>query len=509
MYILLLFIIVMLGLVMSAGFYYGPSFLNGGDNYIYSQQAYIASHGNFSKLANQNADDTKYIIFIGTALFYNQQFGYSRLTISIFGILCFLLTIMVIFLIGSALYDERAGLLAGFLYSIFPLALMNATNVGDDIPMVFLLSVAVLLVVLAYKRKSRQGLILFLAGFIGMINYLTVSEASLGLIFVSIVVLALFLLKRIKLTGLVSFAVGVAIAILLILLISRAFDHSYTYIFDIYNQAYTIWWAGQVPVQGFHYYLMTMFITRAQANPVHMDYYNDGTAFGYIGWLLLASLIYLAVAREKRALLPGFWVLFAFLYLSFGSQSLTKYVPLQFENRFLLILCPAIMLTISFAIVSLYDRIKSRSIKTVALCAITIVLIAITASSIWTASYTLTSQYFWSEPLMQLNNFVNTLPTNAQIVTYGSYPWYLYSNYQHDTSTIYGPQFSGGGCNVQMGFQNGEYIIGNFSPQLEQCGLQPVFQPKMPGWLENYTAFDNSPTDYWGVSVYYYNSSAT
>ena len=142
-YELILITVIAFGVYLNLAFFYGPSWINGSDNYLYTSFAYSLVNGH--SVACNIVDCVSYTVIAGTAIFF-ALFGYSIFVSSFFGIFCYVLTIIVIYLIGKRVYSKKAGLISGFLYSIFPLVLSQSSNVGDDIPMVLLISLSVYLI---------------------------------------------------------------------------------------------------------------------------------------------------------------------------------------------------------------------------------------------------------------------------------------------------------------------------------------------------------------------------
>ena len=74
---------------------------------------------------------------------------------------------------GKELYNKKAGLLAAFLYGIYPVAASQATTMGDDVPMAFFATAAFYLMLMG--RKRRPWLLLW-SGFVSAIAFLITPE---------------------------------------------------------------------------------------------------------------------------------------------------------------------------------------------------------------------------------------------------------------------------------------------------------------------------------------------
>jgi hypothetical protein len=233
--------------------------------------------------------------------------------------------------------------------------------------------------------------------------------------------------------------------------------------------------------------------------------------FGYFGYLFLISLLYIILAKERRALIPISWFLFAFAYLGFGSQTLTQYIPVLVQDRFMIIFCPAIALVISCAMVNFAGRFKGPRSKYVAYAILGIALLALSISSVSIIRYTDISQYYFTEPMIQVSDFISSLPGNAIILTYNDLPWEAYSNYQHNVSDVY-PTIQGTTTCSELNampkptVNSGYYIVDNYDSNLSGCGMDIVYRTSVPSWLDNYTLF-NGQANFWGAAVYRYNET--
>ncbi len=366
--------------VLASYYHTGPSALSGSDNFIYTFSAGQLSHGNFGSLPCCGEDNIKYMLYAGQALFYNGVFGYTPLTASLFGLVCLLLTMVLLYLIGRKLHSERAGLIAALLYALIPMVAIESSGAGDDIPMVFFVTLSVLLVLYAVTATHRTSkriamhqkrvAYLMAAGFTAMINFLIVPEAAIGLMVVATLVGFAVFTGRTTGQGVTAFVIGIALALITILALSQQVGGSPTYLF--YNVA------GSFNVtnthQSFTEYMQMLFPfnliqkveqTRPQDASLALieGYFSMQTAsyqqleFGIIGYVFAITAAYLLTVREKRAALPAFWFAFTFLYLSFGTQSIARYVPLFTVPRFLVLLSPAIALIIAIALAEIGTKV--------------------------------------------------------------------------------------------------------------------------------------------------------
>ncbi len=529
LWLLTLIGILALGAFLSLHFFYGPSWVNGSDNYIYASEAQrLAATGNvyFGGLE----DNVKLLLFFGMAIFV-KALGYSLFSVSLFGVFCFLGTAVAVYLIGKELYDRRAGLIGAFLYSIFPLVVTNSSNAGDDVPMVFFVSLAVLFAVLALRKGNARRAYYALTGFTAAISYLIVPEGAIG----AAIVLAIFgmdtilnlrrkkALRKAK-TGLALAIAGVIAALAVTLLLG--FVENGHWLSIIYDANLNL--AAYVTSPGAPAYLNWLFpvplLKNIAAGPFFSDpslqnlvallkasvgapYVLDWMAFGYFGFAFLISAAYLLIIRDKRLAIPLLWFMIAFLYLGFGSQSITTYVPVLSLTRFALILCPAIALVVAFCLTHAieYAGKKGAATRAAAYAAVSCVLIFLFVSSFFTIRYIDYSQRSSVSPLVQTGEYIDSLGPNATVFGPCDLPWIAYTDYRANLVSLGYIRFQGN-CSVTgiFNFKPGDYMVGMLDGNYSQCGFAMVFKPRPITWLEGYTAFDNQGMNLSNVAVYLY-----
>jgi hypothetical protein len=494
-YWLALLLVVLFGIYLNLAFFYGPSWINGSDNYFYMQEANLLAHGHAGQFNCNIVDCVKYIIFAGIAPFI-ALLGYTPFAASLFGILCFCLTIVVIYVIGTLLHSRLAGLLSGFLYSVFPLVLSQSSNVGDDIPMVLLVSVSVLLVLLALNNERHGRRYLFLAGFVSAINILTVSEAAIGLLLVFTLVVFVVLPRKeknrdsAKVFG--AYLVGLFLAFLVIAMICVYETGMPFGVLAVYSQNYN---AFNGP-PAFSSYLNDLF-------PHGPTSIQDGLVYGYFGYAFVIAALYLIATRFRKAAVLGYWFAFSFLYISFGSQSLARYVYMIYAGpRYGLVLVPAMVLIIGIGLARLIDNYKKGSAgrRLAVYLFVALVLFVLVVSSIRNIIDINYSQLYSTEPLLQFGKYLNALPSGASIYGPGDMPWFAYVNQSRHVVEIGYVKNETTCADIRHAFNltPGSYLIGNVV-DYGSCSLMPVFSPQNVYWLDNYTLFRG-----WGLNFYSY-----
>ncbi|MEM3180878.1 MAG: glycosyltransferase family 39 protein [Candidatus Micrarchaeaceae archaeon] len=498
----LLALTLALGLFLSVSFFYGPSMINGADNYIYTDSAHDLLSGNFNAMSGILGE--RYLLAGGIAFFY-MLFGYSPASAAAFGVLCFLLTIVLIYLIGRKLYSAKAGLLAAFLYSFLPLAVIESSNVGDDVPMAFFATLSVFSAVKASLGNSRHsGKYFAIAGFFSLASFLVSSESVIIMPVVLFVFLAyLGNIKKAFKQNLGFFLVGLALAAWLILMLSKLGTGNPLGIIQDASSFYTQGFAsyqnsfGSYMTMLFPYNIIERLRLAIEGNfaplirmlavvPAHLTFSGF---FGMFGYLTALFIVVLAVIPRRRSVIPLFWFAFVLLYLSFGTASLEKYVFLITSSRFLLLLAPAAVLIISFGFTTLVEKLsKRKTLKKLiyVLFAFAIAFVFINSVEIIRAmGY---AQYKYTYPLINVGNFlVAQYEANPNITVYDAdlflTPIDIYYEYK---TPIYGlPQncASIGNQSIILAYSNSTIV--------SECNLSMIYSPPpQPQWLNDYHALD-------------------
>lgn len=518
-------------LIFSAGltlaFFYGITPLNQSDNYLYNLFAHHVAVVGITGFVGTGADGMKYIVIGSMAVLYS-LFGYSPFTSVFFDLLMFLGTVAVVYLIGSELYNRKAGLVSALLYGALPLAVIQASSVGDDVQMAFFASLAVLMMILATKNE-RKKIFYALSAFFAVIGFLSVPETLIIIPFLLLILLfdTVKHMNRKQLLRIASFAVGILCAVSIIALLGYLTAGNPLYIYTTDSSWYSNY-CGQMScgygISSLRTYASELLpynvawvASQAIAHPSFVSLLSAWDAsvsnanaiwFGYlIGayfYIALLAAAYLLLKFDKRVAVPGLWVFSTLIYLAYGPMSLKNFLPIQPQyQRFTLIFGPALALLIGFFIVRLMESRKgakkgigTRAKQVFAMA----LLLALLAESCISISYIGYSQYGYLYPLLKVASFVNALPPNTTVVRPNPIPLEEYSNYKFNL--VNGPW---DGCD---GIVNDSYVVSFANSILEQdCGLSVAYvPPARPVWLTKYepsiyTFFGN----FTNVTVYYKN----
>lgn len=150
------------------------------DSTAYVNGARQIAEGNLN-LANVWLYYFRFMVILPALLFFS-LFGYNSLASSMWPLICSLGNITLAYLIGRLLFNERAGLIAAFLHSFFPLDVIYSTTLMPDIPLAFFMGASAFFFFRAEKKSFPKGH-LFLSGLLLGLAYYVRIVAIIQLVF--------------------------------------------------------------------------------------------------------------------------------------------------------------------------------------------------------------------------------------------------------------------------------------------------------------------------------------
>ncbi len=324
---LLLFLIVLFGLLLRLAFFSG---IGTSDDLAYSKFAVSMDEG-IDPNASQTLATRLGIIYATT--FSYSLFGINDLSSVLFVLLTSLGSIVLIFYFGKLLFNERAGLMAAFLLSFFPLDVVYATKLLSDIPSAFFMALGVYIFLYSeIKQKLKYGAGYILSGIFIGIGYLVRESAVLIALFF---IIYIAYKRRIKKE---YFLVPLGILIIFAIELSLFFSLTNDPLFKMHISpqhlakatiAHDFFGRLDFPTGLLHYPYIILT--------------NNLISYFYI--FIGIAMIYLLIYKRKETYTMMFWFLSLLLYLSFGSASLTQYIPFRAVDRYLsIITIPGILL---------------------------------------------------------------------------------------------------------------------------------------------------------------------
>ena len=155
------------------------------DDLAYSKYAYSIDRG--------IEPDSTYILSSRIGILYPTFFSYRLFGVNDFSSVIFVLlaslgSIILAYLFGKLIVNEKTGLMAAFLLAIFPLEIINSTKLLTDIPSAFFMALGVYIFLYSEKGKKGQFFYFLSGAFIG-IGYMIRESAILIALFFTIYIL--------------------------------------------------------------------------------------------------------------------------------------------------------------------------------------------------------------------------------------------------------------------------------------------------------------------------------
>lgn len=424
---LLLAAILIYALIYSLVFVGGPSFY--GDDTVYVGLAHDMLTGAFQQ--SGFIFSVRVLQILPIAFFY-KLFGVSLYTSSAWDILSYVLTILVAFFIGKELYDYKAGLFAALLLAFFPMAVEIAPTISDDIPLMFITSLAMLFLILAQKHNSRRYYAL--AGATLLAGPLVTPEGIIAIFFAFFYLLVEFARRKAS-KRVVYLVLGMLIAGVALIMFNMLTSHdpfvtitTNTHFYSAVGQQNTIPSTNTDP----RFYIQVMLpynllnTLSSNLRPLNLDlvriwqqiYIVNYNQVGFYFYALIIAVLYLILRREKRAYFPLFWFAFSFLFLEFGpmhvSLSPFEYLLAYRLQRFLLLLSVPLVVLIGIAM----SRALGKNNKYIFFAALVIVALSLifliaTSVPINLLQYQILAYERYDQ--LAIANYINTLPNTTLI----------------------------------------------------------------------------------------------
>ncbi len=533
---ILLLIILLIALSLSLLFYYGPSAIAGSDNFFYNEAAHLLYTKGLQSLAWAGVASIKYVV-IGGAGFFQLLLGANRLSAALFDILLLLGLVFMTYRIGREVSGPRAGVLAAYLFAIFPLAVTQASGAGDDIPMTFMATLTVLLVLLARKDGKNSPLMYLISGVTAVTSFFASPEGILILIPVLMImaydtIRGRRVARRVqgRFRPFLSLVAGILIAGVFFVFVGYIESGSATYVISQEVNYYSNYCSIQsqcntINSQSFSGYLNillpfnlversiqsfrsgTVSPLASSLNPAS-GYIDAGYNIGFYFYFAILFAAALAVFRKREIVLPLVLIVPILLYLSFGTMGLLGYERIVLVYpRYTLIFFPAVCVLLGIGIselIGIHTRRGARKwacqrIPYYALAAL--FLAFMTILSVYSVMYMDFSWYKTVYNLIGAGSYINSLPQNSDVFTLDENRWSLvqFTDYSH-TFYYYG-SINTASCGS---IPTDSYIVVVYNQTLQQqCDLAIAYKTENPpAWMSQYDLYDPITVDYSNLTVY-------
>ncbi|MGC8669994.1 MAG: ArnT family glycosyltransferase [Candidatus Micrarchaeia archaeon] len=326
-------------------------------------------------------------------------FGYNNLGAGMYSVLCYLGSIAITFFIGRKIYGPKTGLLAAFLFSIYPMSLRYSSTADVVSPTAFYLGMSLLFFVYAKKGGSKwlyvfSGIFTFFGALVDPISYVCAFAFLIYIIFGG----AFDVYKKRSLRIDYSpfmYLLGIITAVLLLgfVNLSLAPNGEPFYELNVTNSFYsstgtanTIFYTNadlMFYVNGFFPYNFTGELIAGNIGGLAsslenlFSFYNfNANDVGLFMYFLVVFAVYIILKKDKESYFLLAFSALSLLYLEFGTMSLTHYYPIYRLVRFAVIVSIPLMILLARGIILFASKKKKKLFWELAAAAIIVLLLA-------------------------------------------------------------------------------------------------------------------------------------
>lgn len=465
-----------MALILISATAYGILFASGpthlGDDLWYSYLAHSVASGSF-KQSVYDIFSVRILHVIPIGIIY-KFFGYSPLSGSAWDTICFLMSILLTFLIGRELCNEYVGVIAALLISFLPMSNILAVTMSDNLPMMFFASLAMFTMIRALKSRSTKWYIA--AGASLVLAPLTTPEGYIVWIIALFFACIELLRGRMRVSGAINLALGFSTLILVLMLFNYIEAANPLVTFQAVSAFYSNpGQSGHIPYvyTNLTFYLRVMFpyhilsvlssnLGRLSFNPLSIwqQAYNSQALSGLYFYAFVISIAYLAAKRDWEISFAAWWFIIGLLYLEFGPEHI-GFNPFTYGlshrlDRFLLIIAVPMCIVIAAALVRFANRSGERWIWAKAAVAFfALLLIIATAIPITLYWHGVVSSEAYSQS--SIAHYLSQYPNTTKIYFDWNYAdLFSYMNFENVSRFILYPQANNYSC---ADIPSGSFVI--------------------------------------------------
>lgn len=342
-----------LALILLLAIFYYSSFWVGygmGDDEFYASMVSELIHGTYQtyplspEYGNFPVFQFRPVLLLLTAL-STLLAGFNDIGFTLPIFFSHLASIIIIYLLGRRLFNETAGILAALFLVIFPLRLVFATTVANDIMLSALLAAVALLVIRQVTGNCRdQFLCCEGAGvLLGLSQAVKSNALCMGVLAVVYILLA-SKSRQSAWRSITALFAGWGSIIILIIAGFHAAGAGWSDFFTA-EIKYNLW---VTPLTRFQDVAALrdhlLFYPRLMFNVMSISP-TDFEPYGYFYWLVAAALAYAMLTRKRNFIVVGCWALALFLFMELMPLRLSPYQPIHRLERTLdIVTIPALLL---------------------------------------------------------------------------------------------------------------------------------------------------------------------
>ena len=509
--------------------YEGPS--GYGDDSVYASLAASALQGSFTE-SQGFIFSVRLLSFYPTAFFY--LFGANTLTSSLFDILSYFGLIIIAFYFAKMFYSYKEGVISAFLISIFPIVTKFAVNMGEDVPLTFVTSLAVVLFL--YGERGKQKWSYFLSGALIVAAWLISYESGAAIAFLAVYALIELARKKIRIDkSSLFFVYGIVIALLLTFIFSY-FNSGFPFITITENiRFYSA--VGTVvnglstipstnvdllfyPQAMFQYHLISVLM---HSSPTTLLGNIANTLFpkaaieeyGLYFYLLVICAAVLLILRDRRSFFTLFWLAFLIAFLEFGPMDVLSLHPVALHytlayrlGRFMMITAVPLSAAIAMSLGKLLE-FKNRYFLAFGSVVLVLILALLYAQNTQIENYWYQWQMYQESLAMQPAGFIRATAPNATVyleeivpnagnIGYLSAFWVYLGSYKRYSDL----QLVSNSINCSN-IEQGSYIVWAGPPA---CGdWKNVFNVSVPSYIPQSIVSAESFNLRWIITNVYYS----
>ncbi|MEM4097899.1 MAG: hypothetical protein QXS81_04350 [Candidatus Micrarchaeaceae archaeon] len=354
-----------------------------GDDVSYISLAPQIISGTFKEFADIFSIRLLMIVPLALSIY---AFGYNNLGGGAYSILCYLGGIAVTFFIGRKVYDSpKTGLLAAFLYSIYPMSVRYSSTADVVSPTALYLGLSLLFFVYARKGGSKwlyvfSGIFTFLGTLVDPISYVYAVVFLIYIIAACILDIYRKRSLRVDYSPFLYF-LGIITAVLILGFVNLRLTTTGEpfYELNVTNNFYsstgspnTIFYTNadlMFYIKGMFPYNFTGELFSGNFGSFATTLKNLFSVYsltpsdvGLFTYFLIIFVIYILVRKDKDSYFLLAFSALAMLYLEFGTMSITHYYPMYRLVRFTVIISIPLMIILARGIIILMSRARRKSL---------------------------------------------------------------------------------------------------------------------------------------------------
>lgn len=329
-----------------------------GDDPNYADDAQAILDGRYPPLCDLCVFSFRPILLysIGFSL---KWLGWSEFNFVLPILLSSLISIYLIYRLAEMLFDKATGLLAALLLTVYPLDVIHATTMSNDIMLSMLVALSMLLMLKGFKSGGWKSSLCFAAAgvILGTATGVKINAVPIIGVFVLIIVYSAWKERR--------FNKGTVLFIISWVLIQVVFSAVYYFktgdflahihaelIFNKkFNPSGFVNTAASLK-DALLYYPQYMLCLKAEGHPDYAFY-----PYGFVYPVFLLGVLYFVCKRETKAIIPLAWFAYLFLMMEFAPLRVSPYYqPIHRLIRFLSIISIPALLVVAYFFKRLYHE---------------------------------------------------------------------------------------------------------------------------------------------------------